>query len=264
MTQIQVGASWDTIAQDERFRQAKELNLLDYVEVNYPIALNENPIELNLPILPHTSKNPLCSAYGIDIAVASRVKEGVEQSNYSWVGEHLAWLNLEASGSLGYVISPLFIKDFVKIAKDNIHYLQDYYGARIALELGPVYGKSGDYDSEMHFLSDVAEAADTFIIFDVTHWQISNLNLRRDPMYGLEALNPDRVVELHIAGMRSSSDGNYWHDDHSLSPSKESISLMQSLTPRFKSLKTITLEHAIDGNEGDFFRSLAAIKASLN
>ena len=193
------------------------------------------------------------------------MRDGVQSSDYPWVGEHLAWLNLEPSGSLGYVVSPFFLKDYVKVAVDNIHFLQDYYGSKIALELGPVYGHSGEFESEMHFLGEVAEAADALIILDVTHWQISNLNLKRDSMYGLEALNPDRIVELHIAGMRASSDGNYWHDSHAHMPTDTVLDLVRdNLKNILPKLEVVTLEHSADAPESDFYTSLKAIRSIFN
>ena len=48
---IKLGVRWDDENQNERFIEAKELGLIDFIEVNYPIAKNERPeaqlIEIN-------------------------------------------------------------------------------------------------------------------------------------------------------------------------------------------------------------------------
>ena len=87
--------------------------------------------------------------------------------------------------------------------------LRDYYGRPVALELGPIYTAATGFESEMHFLGWVAEAADTFVILDLAHWQIANRNLDRPGDYGLDAIDPARIIELHVAGMRPSADGRF-------------------------------------------------------
>ena len=203
---------------------------IDYIEVNYPIPYGCDPYALGIPVLAHTSSNPTCSVHGINPAVARLVKEGAARSESPWIGEHLTWLGAAASGSLGYQINPLFTRGFKDVAVDNVRRLEAFYGRPVALELGPIYVAASDYESEMHFLADVAADADAPIILDVTHWQIANRNLGRAEDFGLDAWPAERVVELHVAGMRDGSDG-YWHDAHQQMPPDDVLSLVARLLP---------------------------------
>ncbi len=110
----------------------------------------------------------------------------------------------------------------------------------------------------MHFLGDVAEAADALIILDVTHWQIANRNLRRPAGYGLDALPPERIVELHVAGMRQGVDG-FWHDSHDKKPSNEVMDLAGRLVRDLPSLKAVTFEHHPAAPEEDFSEVLVRL-----
>ena len=260
MTQIRIGARWDLGGQNPRFAKARDAGLLDYVEVNYPVADPVGADALGLPILAHTSNNPIASAGGIPEGVASAVKAGADASDSPWIGEHLAWLSAEDSGALGYVFTPLLMEEFAEQAAHNARCLARYYGRRLALELAPVYCRSGEYPSELHFLNDVARRSDADIILDVAHWQISNRNLQRGPEYGLDALDWHRIVEIHVAGMRKSAGSRYWHDAHGLPLNDDVLAMARRLAHCLPNLRAITFEHAHDAPEQDFYDNLRRLR----
>lgn len=259
---VRVGARWDDPAQDARISDAYRQGLIDYIEVNYPIPFGADPSALGIPILAHTSSNPTCSAEGVNLNIARRVKDGADSADSPWIGEHLSWLGTAPTGSLGYQINPLFTDEFKRLTVLNVMRLRDYYARPVALELGPIYVHSTDYPSEMHFLGAVADDADTKVIIDVTHWQIANRNLDRPANYGLDAIDPHRIVELHVAGMRQGSDG-FWHDAHDVRPSEEIMAIAADLVRDLPALETITFEHNPTAPEEDFFRCLRDLNPVL-
>lgn len=258
-----IGARWDEPCQDERTRKAADRELITYIEVNYPIPYRADPLGLGIPILAHTSSNPVCSAFGINTAVAKQVREGANAADSPWIGEHISWLGAAASGSLGYQINPLFTGEFAQITVMNVRRLREFYARPVALELGPIYLAATEYESEMHFLGQVAADADAMVILDVTHWQIGNRNLERPPDYGLDAIEPERIVELHVAGMRQGSDRRFWHDAHEVPPSEEVLEITVHLAKTLPALRAITFEHHAAAPEGDFFRSLERLNEAL-
>ncbi|RSV22290.1 DUF692 family multinuclear iron-containing protein [Sphingomonas sp. ABOLH] len=262
---VRLGARWDDASENQRFKLAKQEGLVEYVEVNFPISETENPLEIGLPILAHTSNNPICSAFGYDIEIASRVRDGANAVNSPWVGEHLAMLGCSETGALGYVINPLFIEDFAETAVQNVLSLTDYYGRPIALELGPLYTPpDGPFLSELDFLGSVATRANAGIILDLTHWTISNKNLGRQLDFGLDHLPAERVIELHIAGMRQSSSGDLWHDAHGANLSEEILRILTEVLPRFFAVEAVTLEHSIERPDRDFLTSLELTRNAMN
>lgn len=259
---VMLGARWDEPDQNGRFAEAKRRGLIDYAEVNFPIPFDADPGALDVPVIAHTSSNPTCSAHGINRTVAELVRTGASNANSPWIGEHLTWLGSASSGSLGYQINPLFTAEFRDIAARNIGKLKEFYDRPIALELSPIYTAPTGYESEMHFLADVAEMTDSSIILDVTHWQIANRNLNRDPEFGLDALPGDRIVELHIAGMRQGSDG-FWHDAHQILPSDDIYDLVKNFARNLPSLRAVTFEHRGDGPEEEFYAGLERLRHIL-
>lgn len=260
MTQIKIGARWDISSQNPRFARARDAGLLDYVEVNYPVADNHGADTLGLPIFAHTSNNPIASAAGIPEPVARAVKAGADASDSPWIGEHLAWLSAEDSGALGYVFTPLLMEEFAEQAAHNARCLAAYYGRPLALELAPVYCPSGEFASELHFLNEVARRAGCDIILDVAHWQISNRNLRRPADYGLDALDAERIIEIHVAGMRKSAGAPYWHDAHGMPLNDDVLAMARRLTRCLPKLRAITFEHAHDAPEQEFYDNLRRLR----
>lgn len=256
---VRLGARWDDPAQNERFAEAKRRGLVDFAEVNFPIPWKSDPAGLDLPVLAHTSSNPTCSVHGINPEIAEMVRDGANASDSPWIGEHLTWLGSAGSGSLGYQINPLFTDDFREIAVENVCALKKFYDRPIALELSPIYTGATKYESEMHFLADVAEAADTGIILDVTHWQIANRNLQRSAEYGFDALPRDRIVELHIAGARQGADG-FWHDAHQLPPPEEICAMVEEFVADLPEVEAVTFEHHASAPEADFYTGLERLR----
>ncbi len=255
---VKLGARWDDPALDDRIKQAHARGLIDYTEVNYPVPYGVDVLALGVPILAHTSSNPTCSVHGVSRSVAKLVRDAAAAAQSPWIGEHLTWLGSAESGSLGYQINPLFTRDFKDVAVANLGRLRAYYGRELAIELSPIYVAATDYDSEMHFLGDVARAADVKIILDVTHWQIANRNLGRASDYGLDALDRERIVELHVAGMREGSDG-FWHDSHRDLANDDVLGWTERLVGELPGLRAVTFEHHADSAADAFFTGLETL-----
>ncbi len=260
LADVRIGARWDDASQNDRFCKARALGLLEYVEVNYPISPVEDPTVIGLPIVAHTSNNALCSAFGLDPEVVVRVRDSAQAVNSPWVGEHLALLGPSRTGALGYVINPLFTQEFADIAIQNVRRLAAEYRKPLALELGPLYTEPvGDFRSELEFLGHVANAADASIILDLTHWTVSNKNLRRSLLFGLEHLPLERVIEIHIAGMRKNLTQDVWYDAHGQPLSAEILGLLGQIRSRLPNLQAVTLEQSLDRSEDEFLSALKEI-----
>ncbi len=260
-----IGARWDDISENPRFFIAKDLNLIEFVEVNFPINSADKPELVGLPIYAHTAVNPLCSALGVGSDVAEVVKAGADAADSPWIGEHVSMMGFSATGQLGYVISPLFVQEFADVSIRNAIKLQKYYGRPIALELAPLYSQpKGDFRSELDFLAHIATQADTKIILDLAHWTVSNRNLKRAPDYGLDQLPAERVIELHIAGIRKSPGHDTWHDGHGRTLEPELLDLLKLTLDRFPNVEAVTLEHDGSLPQEEMFESLESIHQVLH
>lgn len=262
---VRLGVRWDSPSQNERVRRAEQAQLVDYVEANFPIAPGDLPqVGDDLPLLVHCPINPVASPHGVNLRLAEQVRAAADFWGSPWVGEHLCWAGPGSEGRLGYIVTPILCQEFVDVAARNARCLATFHGRPLALELGPVYQQTGNIESEMHFLAAVAEAADCKIIFDLAHWTASNRNLQRSARYGLDVLPRGRVVELHVAGVRPSANGRWWHDCHDIPPPRELLSMIPDLLGAFPSIRAVTFEHAEDAPEEDLMRSLECLRRALS
>ncbi len=261
---IRIGYRWDDNSQNPRVIEGKNKNLIDYIEVNYPVSPLDDLKKLNIPILAHTSHNALCSAAGLNYSISGQVKENADLFNSPWIGEHLSFVGYEKEGALGYVINPIFSYEFMEVTVANISCLKKLYQRPIAVELAPLYYYKGDFKNELDFTSEVARRSDSYIIFDLAHWLISNKNIRREKYYGLDDIEFDRVIELHVAGMRKSGRTNYWYDGHEIPPSSEIYDILPFLLEKMPNIKAITIEHSMKGDEKELFRCAEILKGIVN
>lgn len=261
-TRPRLGARWDEPTQDARLRRAYREGLIDFIEANYPITPGYPPaVGSDVPVLVHCPVNSIAAPLGVNMALAAQVKDAAETFNSPWVGEHLCWSGPGAEGRLGYIVTPLLCDEFVRVAARNTRQLAEFYGRPVALEWAPVYQQTGSFESEVHFHSAVAQEANALVIFDVAHWLASNRNLGRSEDFGLEVLDPERIIELHVAGIRPSSCGRYWHDSHDRVPEKAVLEFTTHLIRTLPALQAVTFEHDDGAPEADLFRTLESLRA---
>ncbi len=259
-----LGARWDEPCQDLRLRQAYEDGLIDFVEASYPIIPGKPPgVGTEVPVYVHCPINPIASPQGVNRELAAQVRKAADEFNSPWIGEHLCWAGPGREGRLGYIITPILCDAFVEVAIKNARELFLYYGRPIALEWAPVYQRTGDMISEIHFHQAVAEGADCLVIFDVAHWLASNRNLGRPDDYGMNVLQQERIVELHVAGIRPSSCGHYWHDSHERVPDDTIIGFTTDMVRSLPALRAVTFEYDQSAPDSDFFHTLERLRHAM-
>lgn len=256
---LNIGSRWDGPELDNTINIAIQHELIDYLEIATPQCQSEPPIYHELPLLAHSTENPIASAYGLNPAIYNLVKKCADYYQSPWVGEHLCLLAPERTGALGYIINPIFTKEFMEIACDNVKLLQDTYQRPVAIELGPLYNFIGDYHDEIAFINDIAHKADCYLLFDISHFTVSNRNLNRADNYGYDTIDFERVIEIHITGIKKSQSFPVWHDDHNHVPDSDVLSLLSQIIPKLSNLKAITLELNRQENINDYLDSLKSI-----
>lgn len=258
-----VGSRWDDEIQNERTVKAKKMGLVEFVEINYPIADGENPYEVELPFYAHSANNPLCSAFGFDQSLIEMVKREADLYDSPWVGEHLSWLSFESGNALGYVFNSIYSHDFFEIACENVSWLQSYYNRPLALELGPQYQVVGDFSDEIDFLIGVSKRTGAHVILDLSHQIISNHNLGRSVDYGLDRLFDADTIEVHVSGIRKSQSSKFWHDCHDVLPNETTLTILKDFVTKSRTVKAVTFEHSSSSSEKDFLQGLENIHGAL-
>ncbi len=175
------------------------LYYLERVRQDYPVTLHGVGMSLG-------STDPLNLEY---LARLKRLAERVEPAHIS---DHLA--SISVGGHYLNDLVPLLYteKESDRLAK-RILQAQDFLGCRILIENPSPYITFTDSTmTEWEFIREVAEKADCYLLLDVNNVYVSATNHGFDALQYLDAISPDRVKEIHLAGYEEKED--YLFDTH--------------------------------------------------
>lgn len=141
-----------------------------------------------------------------------RLKALVRRTGAPWLTDHLCWGSVD--GRYTHDLLPLpYTFEAARHTARKVREAQDYLEIPMAVENVSSYAEF--YESQMtewEFLNEVVELADCGILLDVNNIYVSSQNHGFDPYEYLAAVDPARVMQIHIAG--HSVYENYLLDTH--------------------------------------------------
>jgi uncharacterized protein (UPF0276 family) len=184
-----------------------------------------------LPTIIHGLSGNVASVHGPDhsyLTKIGRLGNAVGAIIYS---DHLA-MTAAAGRSLGHLAPNLFDDCLLSAAATNITRMVATTGKRVCLEnLATQITISGStYTPEEFYLRLLAASNEWDCLIDLTNLWINSMNRSLDPVAFLDALPPDRVTYVHLAG-GSRSKGR-WIDSHSGAVHAEVFDLLDRLLER--------------------------------
>lgn len=166
-----------------------------------------------------------------------------------WIGEHLAFITADAPAgepdaaptSLTYTVCPQLSEETVERVAANLDRLRTRLPVPVILENSPQYfAVPGSTMRMSEFVAAVAERCEVDLLLDLSHFLIGTLNMSLDPIAEFERLPLERVVEVHVSGMKRQS-GIVW-DDHATPAPPQVFELLERLMRRARP-KALTLEY---------------------
>ena len=165
----------------------KPLRMLDAACSLVPIALHG--VSLNVG-----SVDPLDDGYLDELAKLA------ERTGPRWVSDHLCWTGVGGHPLHDLLPLPYSDEAIVHVAA-RVRRVQERLGRRIALENVSSYmSYADDAMPEWEFLTRVALEADCGILLDVNNVFVSAHNHGFDAHEYLDAIPPERVFQIHLAG----------------------------------------------------------------
>jgi uncharacterized protein (UPF0276 family) len=142
-----------------------------------------------------------------------RLKVLIDRLDPPWFSDHLCW-----SGALGVHLHDLlplpFTREAIAHVAERARQVQDFIGRPFALENVSSYLTFAASEMpEWEFLSEIAEKADCGILLDCNNIYVSSRNHGFDATTYVDAIDPSRVVQMHLAG--HTDKGAYLLDTHS-------------------------------------------------
>ncbi len=152
------------------------------------------------PIVMHGVSLSIASTAELDMTYLTCLKRLAEEVRPKWISDHLCW-----TGVHGINLHDLLPFPYTSEALDHITErvcrVQDFLGRRIALENVSTYVTFNESEmTEWEFISELAERADCWLLFDVNNVYVSAFNHGYAAKEFIDGIPGERVVQLHIAG----------------------------------------------------------------
>jgi uncharacterized protein (UPF0276 family) len=179
---------WFEIISDNYMETAgRPLYYLDAIAERYPVVMHGVSLSIG-------STDPLNRAYLANLRALR------DRTRARWVSDHLCWTGVHGKNTHDLLPMPYTEESLAHVVA-RVKEVQDVLEAPLALENPSTYAEFASAPMrEWEFLARLAEEADCAILLDVNNIYVSSRNHGFDPQVYLDAIPPDRVVQLHVAG----------------------------------------------------------------
>jgi len=190
---------FEILTENYLVRGGKPLHYLDRIRGDYPMVMHGVSLSIG-------GCDPLDWTYLEQVkALAARVEP-------TWVSDHLCWTGVDGTNLHDLLPLP-YTEETLRHVVERVLRVQDFLGRRLLLENVSSYLTfEASRLTEWEFLSAVATQADCLILLDINNIYVSGYNHGFDPRTYLEAIPPERVRQIHMAGHRNL--GRYLIDTH--------------------------------------------------
>ena len=129
-----------------------------------------------------------------------RLKALVKRTKTPFLSDHLCWGSVD--GTYTHDLLPMpYTFEAAKITAERIKQARDFLEVPICVENVSSYAEYHVSEmTEWEFLNEVVERADCGILLDVNNIYVSSMNHSFNPMDYVNAIDPERVGQMHIAG----------------------------------------------------------------
>ncbi len=142
----------------------------------------------------------------LNVSLLQRTRQFMQDHGITLYTEHLSWCANE--GQLYDLLPIPFTSEAVSWVAARIKRAQDILGCQIGIENASYYIRPPNSDlSEVQFINAVLEESQCFLHLDVNNLYVNSQNLHYDPYQFLNAIDPNTVGYLHVAGHYVEEDG---------------------------------------------------------
>jgi uncharacterized protein (UPF0276 family) len=161
--------------------------VLDQVAERYPIVLHG--VSMNIG-----STDPLDRDY------LSKLKALSTRTRAVWVSDHLCWTGVAGRNTHDLLPMPL-TEEALRHVVGRVKAVSEILERPLMLENASTYAEfASSTMPEWEFLARLMEDADCGMLLDVNNVYVSSFNHGFDPKAYLDAIDPARVAQYHLAG----------------------------------------------------------------
>ena len=176
-----------------------------------PLA-NLEKLRSHYRVIPHGVSLSIGGPAPLDEHYLRRLKALVDIIDPPWFSDHLCWSGV--AGVHLHDLLPLpFTREAIEHVSARVRQLQDFMQRPFALENVSSYLTFASSEMpEWEFLSEIAEKGDCGVLLDCNNIYVSSKNHGFDGETYIDAIDPARVVQMHLAG--HTDKGAYLLDTH--------------------------------------------------
>jgi uncharacterized protein len=157
-------------------------------------------IRQDYPMALHGVGLSLGSADGLNARHLMRLKRLVDWLEPALVSEHLSW-SMAGGVYLNHLLPLPYTEETLDIVCHHVEEVQTVLGRRLLVENPSNYLRFAVSSMpEPEFLAEVVRRTDCGLLCDVNNIYVTSHNCGQDPVAYLQAIPPDAVEEIHLAG----------------------------------------------------------------
>lgn len=178
---------WFEVHAENYVNSDPSMRQLESVRRNYPVSL-------------HCVGLSLGSAAGVDPGQLDRLKELSNRIGPALISEHVSWSTV--GGVYLSDLLPLpYTEEALAVVCNNIDRMQATLGRQILIENPSTYLRfSHSTIPEVEFICEAARRTGCGLLCDVNNIYVTSQNFLTDPVAYLDAITPEIVGEIHLAG----------------------------------------------------------------
>ncbi|MCE3043549.1 DUF692 domain-containing protein [Legionella sp. 16cNR16C] len=194
-------------------------------------------IREHYPMVMHGVSLSLGSSDPIQWDYLKQVKELASRIEPVWISDHLCWTGVNGLNMHDLLPVP-YTKEIILHIVSRLTQIQDYLKKPFLIENVSSYlGYKQSEMTEWEFITSILRQSGCYMLLDVNNVYVSAVNHGFDPMDYLNALPPEKIIQIHLAG--HSNCGNYLIDTHDASVIDPVWELYEKAVQRFGSVSTM-------------------------
>ena len=165
----------------------RPLWVLDQVAERYPVVM-------------HGVSMSIGSTDRLDFEYLRKLKALADRTKARWVSDHLCWTGVSGRNTHDLLPMPLTEEALGHVAA-RVRTVSDFLERPLMLENASTYAEfAASSMPEWEFFGRLMEQADCGMLLDVNNVYVSAFNHGFDPKRYLDAIDPSRVTQYHLAG----------------------------------------------------------------
>jgi uncharacterized protein len=217
-----VGIGLRTVHYDHILAKKPEVDFFEILSENYldtggrPLWVLDQVAE-RYPVVMHGVSMSIGSTDPLDFAYLRKLKDLADRTRARWVSDHLCWTGVSGRNTHDLLPMPLTETALAHVV-ERVRTVSDFLERPLMLENASTYAEfAASSMPEWEFFGRLMEKADCGMLLDVNNVYVSAFNHGFDPKRYLDAIDPARVAQYHLAG--HTNKGTHiidTHNDHAI------------------------------------------------